>query len=509
MNSIIPEIPAAFYLASAPVLILSVASMVAMLQSVFSSVSGQKAISTTVYAGLLAALVSSLTSGTISFDSFLMGGFVHSAIGRMGTILMLSIAVIVAALMDSSNHKSRFFTGEMASLFLASVAGAIMMVSAGELISVFIGLEIASLTTYALAGYISPSRRSQEGAMKYLILGSFATAFMLFGMALVYGATGTMVFEEMTKAMSIAQSMSWAKLGVMMLVAGVGFKLALVPFHMWAPDVYESSPTALTAYMATAVKVMILVFALRISSTGFAAAFDTVSQTFIFLAAASVLIGNIMGLVQSSIKRMLAYSSIAHSGYMAIALASLRGAGMDFTTQSVMFYLAVYSGISLGAFAVICWLESKDCENIQLDDLAGLAKSHPWASFALATFMFSLAGLPPTAGFIAKLFVFQAALKAGLYGIIVIAVIGSSISLYYYLRVIVKMYMTEPRAGSPALGIEKGLVAGLVATASIVAVLLFGTVFAGCGLSYFDLKPAADLSSNSTQGTEVVASDSN
>jgi NADH-quinone oxidoreductase subunit N len=291
----------------------------------------------------------------------------------------------------------------------------------------------------------------------------------------------------------------------MLVMAGIGFKLALVPFHMWAPDVYESAPTSLTAFMATGVKAMIILFTIRLVTNGLLPAGHLWGTVLAFMAAASLIAGNTMGLVQSSLKRMLAYSSIAHSGYMAIAACAVAGAGYELPVQALLYYVVTYSIISLGAFAVIMWLETDEIDNLQLDDIAGLSKTHPLASFALAVFMIALAGLPPTVGFMSKFFIFNAAISANLMGLVIIGVLGSTISLYYYLRTIVKMYMTEQLPNAPQLGGGRGGIFGFIAAASLVFVVLTGALLVGPSFDLFAVKGQKSTAFQPMSDTEVVS----
>jgi NADH-quinone oxidoreductase subunit N len=328
---------------------------------------------------------------------------------------------------------------------------------------------------YAIVGYLNPSRRSQEGAIKYFVLGSFAAALLLFGFGLLYVATGSLRLTEISQVLPKISDHPWVKVGVLFIVSGLGFKLALAPFHLWAPDTYEAAPTGVTALMATTVKAMIIIVTLRFFAGSLAQVYVVWLPAIMFLATVSMILGNIMALVQSSLKRMLAYSSIAHSGYMAIAICALGGSGGSFTVAAVLYYLVGYTIISLGAFSVLMWLESANNDNLMLDDITGLAKKHPWAAFALATFMFSFAGMPPTVGFIGKFFVFNAALNNQLYSLVVVGVVGSSISLFYYLRVIVRMYMAEPVKVAEPLAPSRSRIVTAILAVALIANLALGT----------------------------------
>ncbi len=480
-----PVIDAAFYLSAAPVLILCVGSLIALMQSVFKSI-GSRALVDGICIGSIAAALAVATSflpGTL--QDYLAGAILSGALSRIGMILILAVALVVVLLMREHHVASSFFRGEVTSIFLMVVAGMLVMVASDDIISLFVGLELASIGLYVLLGYIQPNRRSQEGAIKYFILGSVGAAILLFGFALLYAACGTLRLSEMVAALPAVANHGWARLGGMLVLAGIGFKMALVPFHMWAPDAYESAPTGITAFMATTVKVMVLVVALRMF-TAAAASMDQVWQPgFIVLAALSMLVGNIMALVQTNLKRMLAYSSIAHSGYMAVAIVALSAAGATLPVRAILFYLITYVIVSLGAFAVLMALETPENDQLTVDDLTGLAKKRPWVALAMTVFMFSFGGMPPTAGFIGKFFVFNAALNNHLYGLVVVGVIGSSISLFYYLRLVVRMYMGEaaqaPFGSVKASSSRFAMSTGLMAFA-VIATILLGTVLPGTAM---------------------------
>lgn len=479
MNFSFPDITTEFYLAALPVLILCAGAIIAMLQSVYKSVSGENSIFVVLIASLIGSLVATLTTGPGIETAYLEGSYLAGELATFGQAAILIIALVISLMYRDTFLKAKFFRGEIACLFMMVVAGMLVMVASEELITLFVGLELSSIGLYAIVGYLNPSRRSQEGAIKYFVLGSFAAALLLFGFGLIYAATGTMRLSEIVEAVPKLVNNHWIAVGTVFTLAGLGFKLALAPFHLWAPDTYEAAPTGITAFMATCVKVMILVVAMRLFAGGLSPVFEVWLPGLMFLAVISMILGNIMALVQTSLKRMLAYSSIAHSGYMAIAICAIAGSSAEFPVAAILYYLTGYAIISIGAFAVLMWLENDGNDNLQLDDLAGLAKQHPWAAAALATFMFSFAGMPPTVGFIGKFFVFNAALANQLYSLVIIGVIGSSISLYYYLRVIVKMYMTEPGKVAAPLTPTRSPIMVLVLTVCLALALLLGTILPG------------------------------
>ena len=473
-----PEITSSFYMTAAPILVLVTGAMITLLQSVSRRFGSRPAVEFVMWVTMVSAIAAAAVIPGEQVGH-LAGGLLSGTMSRFAQLLILAIAAFVMLMVRDHHTGPAFFRGELSSIFLMLLSGMLMMVASDDLVSLFVGLELASIGLYVVIGYLQPNRRSQEGAIKYFILGSVAAAILLFGFALLYASCGTMRLSGIVANLPSVASHGWARLGALMTLAGLGFKLALVPFHMWAPDAYESAPTAITAFMATTVKVMILVMALRL----FAGSFSTMAEVWypalVVLAVLSMIVGNIMALVQSSLKRMLAYSSIAHSGYMAVAVCALSSAGSGLPVRAILFYLLSYVLVSLGAFGVVMALETPDNDQLTIDDLSGLAKKSPWIAFAMTVFMFSFAGMPPTAGFIGKFFVFNAALSNHLYGLVLIGVIGSSISLFYYLRLVVRMYMSEPVA---PFGTVRAVVPGISLTNALLAFAVLATLLLGTAL---------------------------
>ncbi len=492
-----PVIDAAFYRAAAPVLILCVGSLIALMQSVFKSISSRTAVQVVTIGAVAASFLAALAIPG-SMRDLLAGAILTGNLSRFGILLILGVALLISFMIKDHHVGASFYRGEVASIFLMLLAGMLVMVASDDVITMFVGLELASIGLYVVLGYIQPTRRSQEGAIKYFILGSVGAAILLFGFALLYAACGTLRLSEMVAALPAVAQHGWARLGGLLVLAGVGFKLALVPFHMWAPDAYESAPTGITAFMATTVKVMILIVALRMFTAAASSMNGVWQPGFVVLAALSMIAGNIMALVQTNLKRMLAYSSIAHSGYMAVAIVALSSAGAALPVRAILFYLLTYVIVSLGAFGFLMALETPENDQLTIDDLTGLAKKRPLMALAMTVFMFSFGGMPPTAGFIGKFFVFNAALKSHLYGLVVVGAIGSSISLYYYLRIVVRMYMGEApsapfgalRTGSRGLGVPIGVMAF-----AVVATLLLGTVLPGSVMERLN-RMAAEVAQN-------------
>lgn len=330
--------------------------------------------------------------------------------------------------------------GEYYTLILIAAVGMMLMAKANDLIIVFLGLETLSISIYVLVGFLRTNLKSNEASLKYFLLGAFSSAFLLYGMAFVYGATGSTKLPEIAKQVPYILSNPLLLAAVGFLIVGFGFKVALVPFHMWTPDVYEGAPTSITAFMSVGVKAAAFSAFLRVFLSSFLPLRPDWTMILWILAVLTMTLGNVIALSQDNIKRMLAYSSIAHAGYILVAMT----AGGDLATTSIIFYLMAYTLMNLGAFAVVIVYGKKGEENILVSDYAGAGFKYPFLSVAMAIFMFSLAGIPPLAGFIGKFYIFSAAVKQGFIWLAIIGVLNSLVAVYYYLRVIVAMYMKEP-----------------------------------------------------------------
>lgn len=361
-------------------------------------------------------------------------------------------------------------------LLLFSCLGMMLMVSALDLIVIFISLEIMSLCVYALVGFRRADRKSNEAAMKYFILGSAASAVFLYGAALLYGSTGSTQIRDILHLWQGQKQIMTPVfyLGVWLVLLGFLFKVAAVPFHMWMPDVYEGAPAPVTGFMTTGLKAAAFATLVRIY-----ASFGTSQEVFhniLWIAAAlTMVIGNIIALTQANLKRMLAYSSIAHSGYLLVGI--LAGPKADGGYASVTLYLFAYAAMNLGAFVILTIMAGKEDRGLNLHDMAGLASRRPWLAFALSVFLLSMAGIPPTAGFAAKYMLFYSAIQAGETPLVVIAVLCSALSVYYYLRVLVYMYMREP-VGEADLK-TPSIWAAAVATAMVLVTLEVGVFPSG------------------------------
>lgn len=359
--------------------------------------------------------------------------------------------------------------GEYYSLILFSTIGMMIMASAGDLIVLYLGLELMALSTYVLAGFIRHDIKSNEAALKYFLLGAFSSAFLLYGISLIYGLTGTTDLKAIAAFISergLADNFSLL-LSVIFFIVAFGFKIAAAPFHMWAPDVYEGAPTSVTAFMSVGPKAAGFAVLGRVFMVAFVSVKVDWAMILIPLAILTMAIGNIVALSQTNIKRMLAYSSIAHAGYALLGIITANNDGL----ASMMNYLMIYAFMNIGAFAVIIMLRSEGFKGDNISDYEGLAKTHPLAALLMLIFMFSLTGIPPTAGFIGKLYIFMSAINAGYTWLVVVAVIFSAISAYFYLRIIMYMYMREPKT---TVTLTTSFSNGVALAVTAVAVLVIG-----------------------------------
>jgi NADH-quinone oxidoreductase subunit N len=362
-------------------------------------------------------------------------------------------------------------------LILFAAAGMMFMVSGNHLLVIFLGLETLSISIYVLSGLRGGNPKSQEAALKYLLLGAFSSGIFLYGAALLYGAAGTVSLPGLAAYFKAGQPGLMAKAGMGLLLVGFGFKVAAAPFHMWTPDVYEGAPTPLTGFMSVGVKAAAFAAFVRV----FFVAFESVQVNWSLIlwvfAVLTMIVGNIAALAQENIKRMLAYSSIAHAGYLIVGMIP---AHQYNGLSALLYYLLAYTLTNMGAFGVVALVGRKGEANVMIDDYRGLAKTHPALAVSMAIFLFSLAGLPPTAGFIAKFTIFGAAIKAGYIWLVVIGVLTSAASVYYYFRVVMKMYMEAPEAEHQGYQFCPAMVSALVI--SVVGVLYLG-LFPGAYLN--------------------------
>ncbi len=403
---------------------------------------------------------------------------------RLSTVLEISIFALTAVVFVYSKAyiaERGIFKSEYFVLALLGVVGMCVMVSAAHFLSLYLGLELLSLCLYAMLALQRNSISATEAAMKYFVLGALSSGLLLYGMSMLYGATGSL---EISKVAMILTTLSThnlvATLGLVFVLSGLAFKLGAVPFHMWIPDVYEGAPTSVTLYIGTAPKVAAFALFLRLLVAGLHGLSGSWQDMLVLLAVLSMAIGNIVAIAQTNLKRMLAYSAISHMGFLLLGILSARASGY----ADAMFYALVYAFMTLGAFGVIILLSRKGFEAEQLDDLRGLHQRSPWYAFMMLLFMFSMAGVPPTLGFYAKLAVIQAIVSAGFYGLAVSAVLFSVIGAFYYLRVVKLMYFDEPQDSHPLRrSLDLRWVLSLNGVAMIALVPWVGTFIAICRAS--------------------------
>jgi NADH-quinone oxidoreductase subunit N len=394
-------------------------------------------------------------------------------------------AVTAAVILTSFEYLEvqQIRAGEYYGLVLFGAVGMCLMSSAVELVLIFIALEISSISTYILAGFRRRAAISGESSLKYFLLGSFATAFFLYGVALMFGATGSTSIAEISQSLAESNASLLAYAGIAFMFVGLGFKVAAAPFHIWTPDVYEGAPAPVVALMSTAPKAAVFAVLLRVM-------FEIPAPGRVWLiwaaAALSMTLGNVGALVQDNVKRLLAYSSIAHAGYLLVAFAAAPANGIP----AAMFYTASYAAMNVGAFAVVSHIAGTGERYVTLEDYEGLGRRSPLLAAVFTIFLLSLIGIPMTGGFFAKFYVFSAALQSNLVGLVVIGAINSAVGAYYYLRIIVSMYMREAREEARVAPVPLGL--GVALAASLLITIYLG-VLPGQVLEYAS-RSVADLS---------------
>lgn len=460
-----------------PQIILIVSGLTVLLVDLF--LKGQKPtlLPLLSVAGVVAATVSIFAVSMPNESAFrgmlLADGFSSFFNFTVCLILLLTILVSVAY--------QRFFTniisGEYYCLLFFSATGMCFMAGAGHLMLLFVALELMSISIYVLAGFHKESLQSIEAALKYFLLGAFASSFLLFGFAFLFGATGTMDIVAMSRFIQANPDVLGSGLllaGILLTVVGLGFKISMVPFHMWTPDVYEGAPTVITGFMATGVKAAAFAALIRVLMVPFASLPVDWSMVLWVAAVLTMTVGNVIALVQDNIKRMLAYSSIAHAGYLLIGFVS----GTELAQAGILYYLLAYALMNMGAFGILALMGRVGEERCTLADFHGFGLSHPGWGVAMALFMLSLAGIPPTAGFMGKLYIFTAAIKSGYIWLVILGAVNSVISIAYYLRVIVVMYFQQPAPGfaTPASTAAMSI-AMTLAAAGVLILGIFPSVF--------------------------------
>ena len=438
--------------------------LIMLLDPVLDEQRSQKTLGTVGLIGALGAIAATLLQAQHPGPAF--WGMIH--VGPFSIFFHFLITTITAIVVLTSfeyMEVQQIRAGEYYGLILFGAVGMCLMSSAVELVLIFIALEISSISTYILAGYRRRTAISSESSIKYFLLGSFATAFFLYGVALMFGATGSTSIEKIGQVLGSQQPPVLAFLAIALMFVGLGFKVAAAPFHVWTPDVYEGAPAPIVGFMSTGPKAAVFAVLLRILFEAHAP--GTLWLIWV-VAALSMTLGNVGALVQDNVKRLLAYSSIAHAGYLLVAFAALPEQGIP----AAMFYTASYAAMNVGAFAMVTHLASAGERYVTLEDYAGLGRRSPILAATLTIFLLSLIGIPVTGGFFAKFYVFTAALQAKLVGLVIISVLNSDVGAYYYLRVIVMMYMRDGREEVPVSPVSFGL-------GTALALTVFATIYLG------------------------------
>jgi NADH-quinone oxidoreductase subunit N len=427
------------YITILPELVLSIGGIVIMLlDPLLDSKNDRKSLGMIAFATLLGALATTFYQMSFAGSSF-FNVIRVDAFSIFFHVTVIAISAVVVLFSFAYMQVQGLRLGEYYALILFGTVGMCLMSSAMELLMLFIALEISSISTYILAGFRRRVAASAESSLKYFLLGSFATAFFLYGVALIYGATGTTNITQIAVAIQAGSSTSLTYMALALMFVGIGFKIAAAPFHVWTPDVYEGAPAPVVALMSTGPKAAAFALMLRVLFTSFGSLSEWWMPLVWISAAVSMTLGNVGALLQNNVKRMLAYSSIAHAGYVLVALAARQELG----ASAAIFYAAAYAAMNVGAFAVVSHFAGYGERYVSIDDYSGLGRRSPILAATLTIFMLSLIGIPLTGGFLAKFYVFSAALNSNLVWLTIIGVVNSAIAAYYYLRLIVVMYMKE------------------------------------------------------------------
>lgn len=455
------------YVRILPEIVLSLFGIVVMLlDPLLDEESSQKVLGSIALAGTLAGIAAtwwmSQTPGPAFWNMVQVDGF-----SVFFHVLVIAIAAVVILTSFEYMQVQRIRAGEYYALILFGVVGMTLMSSAIELVLIFVALEISSISSYILVGFRRNEASSSEASLKYFLLGSFATAFFLYGVALMFGATGSTNIAVISQKLQATPAQLLVYVSVALMFVGLGFKVAAAPFHIWTPDVYEGAPAPIVGFLSTAPKAAAFAVLLRVVF-----AINAPGRFWLIWVAAvlSMTLGNLGALVQNNVKRMLAYSSIAHAGYLLVAFA----AAPDLGPSAAMFYTAAYAAMNVGAFAVVSHFANAGERNVTLQDYEGLGRSSPFLAATFTIFLLSLIGIPMTGGFFAKFYVFSAAVKADLIWLTIIGVLNSGVGAYYYLRIIVVMYMREPQKQAPVTPVPLG--AGFALAASLVATIYLGVL---------------------------------
>jgi len=473
-----------------PIWILVATGLLLLMYEVFADQSDRAYCANIAVGGFLFALWS--MGRALGGDPVHLFGAVGSApivvdaFARASSLLLMAGGLIAALLSPGYAKNAKHDTGEYYALLVFAVVGMMVMVMAGDLMTFFLGLETMSIAVYAMTGMRAGDSRSIEAALKYFLMGAFATGFLLFGIALVYGAVGSVGYNDLARFVDKGAVFSGHPillLGIVLIIIGFAFKVAAVPFHMWAPDVYEGAPTPVTGFMAVGVKAAAFLALLRVVLVGLGPLQSEVTpclDLLRWLSIITIIAGNLLALSQNSIKRMLAYSSVSHAGYALIGIvAASKGEGT--AGNAVLFYLASYTFMTLGAFGVLTFLERKEGgpEAERFGAYAGVGFKHPAMGAAMVLFMIALAGMPPTGGFFGKLYLFSAAIKANEISLAFVGIAGSIVSVYYYLRVLVHFYMREVPEPGPTPTATRSVQLSIGVALAAIMILALGVFPSG------------------------------
>ncbi|MCR4281790.1 MAG: NADH-quinone oxidoreductase subunit NuoN [Bauldia sp.] len=458
------------FLPALPEIVLAAGALVLLMIGVFG---GQRTMTlvTTLSVALIAFALVILVTVPENASAF-NGAFVLDPFARLMKVLVLIGSGVAIVMSLGYMRLLKFERFEYPVLIVIATLGMLMMISANDLIALYIGLEMQSLALYVVAAINRDSLKSTEAGLKYFVLGALSSGMLLYGASLIYGFTGQTTFAGIAVALGAGGSSLGLVFGLVFLMSGLAFKVSAVPFHMWTPDVYEGAPTPVTAFFAAAPKVAAMALFVRAMVGPFAAITPDWQQIVTFIAIASMVLGAFAAIGQRNIKRLMAYSSIGHMGYALVGLAAGNQAGV----QGVIIYLLIYMAMTLGTFACILSMRRGDEMVEDIEDLAGLSRSNPVLAFMLAMLLFSLAGIPPLAGFFAKFYVFLAAIQAGLYVLAVIGVLASVVGAYYYLRIVKIMYFDEPAERFAPMPVELRVVLGVSGAFILLFVFIAGQV---------------------------------
>ena len=472
------------YTAILPELVVAATAIVVLLLELFVPPGQRRILAAVTVVGLIGALVANIPlwgqnktafAGTVSGDS--LAAFLN--------VVLIGVTIFTAIISPRYLRALRLDYGEYYILLLGATLGMMLLAAATSLMTIFLGIELLSICLYVLCGFARAQLRSQESALKYLLLGGFATGFLLYGMALIYGATGSTVLSKIAAASGHDFGSNLLILGVLLMGIGFAFKVSAAPFQMWTPDVYEGSPIPVTAFMSVGTKAAAFAMIIRVFAGGLPHLAPEWQVLLAFVAATSMVVGNVMAIAQSSLKRLLAYSGVAQAGYILIGVI----AGGDAGLSAVLYYLFIYMFMNFGAFAVITLLAGPDGDRDGFADLEGLGRRNPVLGILMTIFMLSLAGFPPTVGFFGKLFLFTAGVSAGYTWLVVLAVLMSVVSVFYYVRVLIPVWSTSSRTDA---------VPSSLTTTSVVA--LAGVASLALGLYPTTLLLVGQLASNPNPG---------